>query len=69
MKNFSEYIVKRGGWSKTLNLDWYLIWCTVCVEETDFSDNLQQACQMRLGTHFDTITELRIKIKLANILY
>ena len=59
MKNFSECIAKRGGWrNETSNLDWPFFWSTVYVEETDFSNNLQYACQMRLGTHFDTITEL-----------
>ena len=35
-KYISEGIVKRGGWSETSNLDWFFIWPTVCVEETDF---------------------------------
>ena len=60
-KTISEYNLKRGGWSKTPNFGCFFIWSIQCLETTDFVQLIEQGCQMRLRTHSDIITQIRVK--------
>ena len=58
----SEYNVKQRRWSEIPNIDCFFNWPIESVEKTDFVQ-LIQACQMRLTTHFDKITHIRVKVE------